>query len=299
VDRVTVDAPDRRPEVSVVIAAIDGRPDVEASIAAVTEQARGRTIEILLVANPDHPCTMTDRADDVRLLIADRRRLVPELWGFGVASATSDVIAITIAGCIPGPRWIDAIVSGHRAADAAVGGPIEQQAPAGVVDWAVYFTRYAAYMQPMLAGPAVQVPGDNGSYKRAALEDERAAITTAGFWEYEINTRLVARGKTLRVAPDMVVSHTHSFDAGGFCRQRWEHGRIFGRTRAAGLRGPARLATALGAPVSLALMVVRAARHVFARRRHRARFFQALPLVIVFYTCWIAGETTGLFAGVE
>jgi hypothetical protein len=265
----------------------------------VKQQARNRTIEILLVANPDHPCTAAPRSDDVTVLISDNRRLVPELWGLGFVQAQGTIVAVTIAGCTPDPRWVEAIVRAHQSVDAGVGGAIEQLAPGDIVDWAVYFVRYAAYMPPIAAGPALQVPGDNGSYKRSALEEERAAIAARGFWEYEINARLVARGRRLSVAPDMLVWHTHSFDLRGFCRQRWQHGRIFGRTKAGGLGGPTRVARTLLAPLSLALMVVRAARQVFSRRRHRMAFLRALPLVVVFFTCWIAGESSGLFAGGE
>jgi hypothetical protein len=299
VDAVTTGSAQPSPEVSVVIAAIDGRSDVEASIGAVKQQARHPMIEILLVANHDHPCAAARRSDNVTVVISERRRLVPELWGLGFAQARGSIVAVTIAGCIPQPRWIDAIVRAHQSPDAGVGGAIEQHVPGAIVDWAVYFVRYAAYMQPMAAGPALQVPGDNGSYKRAALEDERAAIAARGFWEYEINTRLVARGRRLSLAPDMLVRHTHSFGIRGFCRQRWQHGRIFGRRKAAGMSGPTRLARTLMAPVSLALMVVRAATQVFSRRRHRLAFLRALPLVVVFHACWIAGETAGLSAGGE
>jgi hypothetical protein len=289
--------PHHSPEVSVVIAAIDGRSDVEASIAAVKQQPAGRVIEILLVANHDHPGIAARRSDDVTVLVSERRRLVPELWGLGFARAQAPIIAVTIAGCAPAPNWIEGIVRAHESADAGVGGAIDQHVSGGIVDWAVYFVRYAAYMPPMAAGPALQVPGDNGSYKKAALDEERAAIASQGFWEYEINARLVMRGKRLSLAPEMLVWHTHSFGVRGFCRQRWQHGRIFGRTRAAGLSGPTRLARTLMAPVSLAVMVGRAARHVFSRRRHRLAFLRALPLVVVFYSCWIAGETAGLFSG--
>ena len=287
------------PEVSVVIAAVDGRVDVEASISAVRQQARSRTIEILLVANEGHPCTAAGGPDGVTLVVSDRPRLVPDLWGLGVVRARGSIVAITIAGCIPDPRWIEAIVAGHEAAHAAIGGAIEQHEQSGIVDWAVYFVRYAAYMRPMGAGRVLQVPGDNGSYKRAAIEAERAAVAAHGFWEHEINARLVGRGETLGLAADMLVWHTSTFGVRAFSRQRWQHGRIFGRTKAATLSGPARIARAILAPVSLALMVQRAGRHVFSRRRHRIQFLRALPLVVFFYTCWIAGEAAGLLAGAE
>jgi hypothetical protein len=289
----------RAPEVSVIIAAIDGRPDVDSTISAVRSQARDRSLEILLVANPSHPCTIRGQTTGVTLLVSDRRRLVPELWGLGVARAQGAIVATTIAGCTPDGCWFDAMMVGHQSAHAAIGGPIEQHASGHLMDWAVYFVRYAAYMQPLRSGRVLQVPGDNGSYKKDALEHERGTIAAEGFWEYEINERLVARGHTLSMASDMAVWHTHSFGVRSFARQRWQHGRIFGRSKAGTISAPARVMRAALAPFSLATMVQRAARHVFTRRRHRMQFLRALPHVVLFYACWIAGETAGLFQAAE
>ena len=289
----------RAPEVSVIIAAIDGRPDVDTAISAVRSQARDRSIEILLVANPSHPCTIVNQRTGVTLLVSDRQRLVPELWGLGVVRAQGAIVAITIAGCTPQGNWFDAMIVGHESAHAAIGGPIEQHVSGRLVDWAVYFVRYAAYMQPLRSGRVLQVPGDNGSYKKDAIEHERDTIAAEGFWEYEINERLVARGHTLNMAPDMTVWHTHSFGMRSFARQRWQHGRIFGRSKASAMTAAARLMRAMLAPLSLATMVQRAARHVFTRRRHRLQFLRALPHIVLFYACWIAGETAGLFQAAE
>ena len=56
----------------------------------------------------------------------------------------------------------------------------------------------------------------------------------------------------------------------------------------------AALVRACLAPVSLATMVARSSRHVLAKRRHRREMLLALPLMIWFYGCWIAGEAAGL-----
>jgi hypothetical protein len=232
----------------------------------------------------------------VRLLVRSSAGLVPQLWGHGIAQSRGRIIAITIAGCVPDPGWIDALLDAHEGADAAVGGPIVQAEGAPLSDRALAFARYGAYLPPVSASATAEVPGDNGSYKRSAIEAGLASIAADGFWEAEVNAMLRATGQTLRMLPRMRMTHTHSFGAGAFCRQRWQHGRLFGAGRARRLPLPARVVRAALAPVTLAVMTARAAGH--ARRAGMlSQFIPVLPVVVLFYACWVAGESAGLLAG--
>ena len=50
--------------------------------------------------------------------------------------------------CVAGDGWLQSVVRAHEAADAAVGGAVENGATDRVVDWAVYFCEYGRYMLP-------------------------------------------------------------------------------------------------------------------------------------------------------
>lgn len=291
------------PDLSVVVGASEGQPDPTACLLALSAQARRRAVEILFVVPVGHPAAaVAKRFPAVTVIESERSRLVPELWGLGVLQARAPIVAITISGCVPAPDWVDRTIALHAGAggpgvaDAAVGGAIEQADPAGLTDWAVYFVRYASYMRPFAAREVSDVPGDNGTYKVSALQDDRALIERDGFWETTINRRLRTRGQTLRMDPALAVFHTHSYDWRGFSRQRFRHGCLFGRERRAALGAAAWARVAL-APVSFAAMLLRSVRHVRQRGRHQQMMILALPLTAWFYACWIAGETVGLAGG--
>lgn len=288
-----------QPALSVVIAAVDSRASIVDVVQAVRVRRPGPDTEVLVVANANHPGLFAVREGGLaRIIESDRRRLVPELWGLGVAASTGRVVAITMAGCLPGPGWGDAVVRAHEASPAAaIGGAIEQAEPAGVADWALYFARYASYAGPFQARDVTDVPGDNGTYKRASIEQDLPYIREQGFWETEINARLRTRGEQLTMVPGMPVWHTYSFGASAFARQRREHGRLHGATRARGMSTGVRLVRACAAPLAWATMMLRVTRQVRTRRRHTRPFVAALPFIAWFYASWIAGEVEGLLRG--
>lgn len=283
------------PEVSVVVGASAGQFDPAPCLAALSSQSESHTVEILFVANAGHPAVaVARRFPAVTVIESERPRLVPELWGLGVSAARGQLVAITISGCVPAPDWVARVREAHVDDVAAIGGAIEQAEPAGVVDWALYFVRYAAYMKPFAAGSVSDVPGDNGSYRVTAIGPDLLDIAQHGFWETEINRRLRARGQALRRDPRVLVWHTHSYDLGGFSRQRFRHGLLFGRERRAAMGTGNALIRAALAPLSLATMIARSVRHVIQKGRCRRQMVLALPLTAWFFACWIAGETVGL-----
>ena len=288
------------PDLSVVIAAVDGRADVLDAVPAVRGQDRSDALEVILAANAGHPgIAAARRVPGVTVIESGTPKLVPELWGLGIAASRGAVIGITMAGCVPAPHWVEALRRAHRTDAAAVGGPIEQGWPASVGDWALYFARYAAYMGPFEERAVSDVPGDNGSYKRDAIAQDLEEIERRGFWETEINLRLRRRGARLVMRPDLAVWHTHSYGVAGFSRQRWQHGKLHGRSRSEGASFPSRAVRAVGAPLAWALMLVRVTTHVARRRRHQVRFAMAVPLIAWFYLCWIGGEVAGLLGPAE
>ena len=283
------------PELSIVVGASEGQRDPTSCLVALCAQSRGRVVEILFVGNAAHPATaVARRFARVTVIESDRVRLVPELWGLGVAQSRGEIVAITISGCVPGPDWVAGLLREHQRPDAAIGGAIEQAEPAGVVDWAVYFVRYASYMGPFVAAAVRDVPGDNGSYKRSSIATEMDEIARDGFWETSINATLRARGQTLRMDPALLVWHTHSYAVAEFSHQRFRHAHRFGRERGASMSRVQALVRAVAAPLSLATMVLRSSRQVLRRKRHRRMMLLALPLTTWFYGCWVVGEALGL-----
>src|SRR6266542_4494899 len=129
------------------------------------------------------------------------------------------------AQMIPAADWVDAIIREHEQHD-AVGGAIDPGPQLRRVDWAEYFCRYARDMPPFEAADRDDVAGDNASYKRALLVEEREHLRT-GFWEPVIHPVLQRRGVGLWHTPVMLMRLGRSSGFGAFARQRIKHGRLY------------------------------------------------------------------------
>jgi hypothetical protein len=286
------------PVVSVVVAAVNPRETLARWLAAITPQASEHDVEVLIAAREaDAGAIRLAAAGFARVLAVPGDPLVPVLWGNAMAVARAPILAITITACEPAGGWLEAIIAAHRGPAAGIGGTIDIRPNPGLVDRAVHLVRYTPYLPPQLAGPVPEIAGDNGTYKRAALEEWLAAPARDGFWEAEFHRHLHARGESLRLDPAIRVTHAGSYSAAGFSRQRFAHGRLFGRARGQGQSRSTRWLRALAAPAIPPAMLLRALRSVAARGRLDARTLAAVPLALWFLICWAAGEAAGLSDG--
>jgi hypothetical protein len=274
------------PACSVVVGARLGEHDVGACLRSLEAQV-GSDVEVIVVDDgPTGSCPGWVR---------HRSRpggLVPELWATGLTEARGDVIVLTSAGVVPDPAWLGSARAALDAGPAAVGGAVEPGPGLGLVDWAIYFCRYAPYMLPIPDPSALEVAGDNAAYRADVLKRYRS-LWEHGFWEPFVHRAMASDGHRLAVRPELVVRQSPGQRASPVARQRFRHGRAYGQLRSAGRPRPAVLAAALTAPVVPALMAARAGRHVWSKRRHVGKLALAFPLVVWFYTCWAAGELVG------
>jgi hypothetical protein len=282
---------------SIVIAVVNGPRTARRCLAALAPQLPASDTEVLLVSAGDPDEALSREFPFVTWIVDPARRLVPEQWGIGAARATGRIIALTMTPCTPSPGWVDALLAAHRSDCAAVGGPIVSPPGASLVDRAVYLARYTPYMPPLPSGPAREVAGDNGSYKRSAIEAWLPEIGASGFWEATINHRLRAQGRTLCLAADALVTHAESTTFGAFCRQRFVHGRRFGAERRAMLSRQAARTRVLAAPIVPLVLLARIVRAVLRRPGQRRSFAASLPILACFLACWSAGECAGLARG--
>jgi len=285
------------PDISVVVAALNTAETLGPWLDAVRPQAARHRAEILLAAAADDEAARPEDAG-VRIVRGPAGALVPALWGAALREARGSIVAITITPCVPANDWLDAIAGAHRELPSdGIGGAIDWSPSGSLVDRALHLVRYTPYLPPVAAGPVIEVAGDNGTYTSAALNEWRAAIAAAGFWESEFNRHIRARGGSLRIDPRIRVTHTRSYGFTGFSRQRFRHGRLFGRERRAGLGAGGRLIKAALAPTVPAIMLARALRTCASRGRLDARVVLAAPLAGWFFCCWAAGEAAGLLVG--
>lgn len=271
---------------SVVVAARDAGGVTREAVEAVRREAAGLDAEVVVVAPSGSREAELARSSAVVLEVAGDP-LAPELWKAGIDATTGDVVALTIAQCVPAPGWLPALVGALDPLCVAAGGPVvlRSRRP-GVV--AAFYLRYSSYLRPFARREALDVPGDNAIYRRAALDEVRE-VWRHGFWENEVNVALRARGEILILDPRPVIALRTVGGFRAFCRQRFRHGRIFGAWRAATGVGRWR---ALLAPLVPLVMISRIVRRV--PNGERLRFAVALPFLAAYLLAWVAGETTGL-----
>ncbi len=282
-------------ELSVVVASLNARDSVCECLEVLERQTNGSTTELIVADNS------TDGTDDlvarqfpdVKLISSPTSRFIPELWEVGISQSVGDIVAITTAHCVPEPHWVQEILRAHRESSyAGIGGAIENKDHAGLVQWAIYFCRYAPYMRPFEQRLVRDIPGDNASYKRLALERCRQSRKN-GFWEPEVHAELLREGFQLLLTPAIGIYHDRSFSFSGFMKQRFLHGRRFGMDRAKHISKLRQFMYVLLSPLIPIVLLRRIGRHVFARHKHVREFVFSSPLLVLFLVSWSAGELSG------
>jgi hypothetical protein len=271
---------------------------VPPAVAALAPRCHGRRDrELIVVTSCDGAPAVASSHPEVRLIAAPRGELAPVLWAEGIRAARGDAVAITVGECEPEPGWEDELYAALREADVAgVGAAIDPPSrPARLLDWAVYFCRYAPYGRPVRDATGLAVPGDSAGYRTADLA--RVSETWRdGFWEPEVHAALAAAGRRVRFLPGAAVRYQGGAALGDFLVARFRHGRHFGQDRARN-SGPARRAARIVlAPLVPLVLWTRAGRHVLARGRWLGRFAAATPLLALFYSAWATGELAGTLA---
>lgn len=280
------------PSVSVVVAAWEDTAGLAECLEALRVH-HGDGAEVIVATSAPRDPALAQRFPAVTWVEASRGLTVPALWGRGLERAGRDVVAFTTAHFRPAADWVEVIRDSHARLDSpAIGGPIDPPAHGGLVDWATYFLRYSAYASTDREEEREDLAGDNASYKRADVLEHGNGLRD-GFWEQEVHRRLRRAGRTLTFVPRMRVRQHASSGFRRFFRQRFEHGRRFGRIRIQG-RGPvARAVHLLGSPLVPGIVLAKVSARVLRNGRDLGRFAAALPVLFCFVLAWSAGEAAG------
>ena len=280
-----------------VVASHNARVSVGACLAALELQQAG-DVEIIVVDNSTDGTAdiIKEKFPDIRLVVEPPSKLIPELWGVGIRESTTDIVAITTAHCVPREDWVLRILQAHEAPVSAIGGAIENDEYADLIDWAVYFCRYSQHMLPFLESFESEIPGDNASYKLIHLKQCRHAWQN-GFWEPAVHAELRNAGLRLLLSPSIVVYHKRSFRFWDFMKQRFQHGMAFGIWRTFCLSGPKWVLYVTLSPAIPFVHLFRIVRQVLIKRRHRKQFLFSLPLLVPFLLAWSIGELVGYLRG--
>lgn len=282
-------------ELSVVIASVNGFPYLERCLDSLERRAPGAEVIVADWTDRDTRRRVSERWPSVRLLSFDEPMAVPELRAAGIAQARAPYVAVIEDHCVVRDGWAGRICAAHRRGHSVVGGAVRNGATRRLRDWAAFFCEYSEHMEPLPEGPTRSLTGMNVSYDRRAIET-MAPLLDEGRWETWLHPHLLDRGIDLYAEADMALDHVKDFDFREFVSQRYHYARSHAgmRNRELGLKRPIYV---LGSPALVPLLYARIARNVLRKRRHRARFLAATPLVLVYLAVWSYGEAVGYAFG--
>ena len=227
-------------------------------------------------------------------------RTPAELRARAVAAANAEVVALIEDHCVPHHDWCARILAAYSNLSepfAGVGGAVEKGLPAygkndTALNWAVYMTDYSRYMNPLPGGPIAEISDTNSSYRKRELF-EILSVWKAEFHENVVNDVLRQRGRRLWFAPDVIVSEQRSLTLRAALRDRYAFGRLFASTRVEHSTIGRRIFLAAASCAMPPVLVLRVARTLLQRRKHRAQFVRSFPHLLLVTSAWMAGEMMG------
>lgn len=297
----TLDAPPvatAAPALSVVIASVNGWDLLGPTLASIDALPERDRIEVIVVECLGGPTRERLRAHEprVRVVPVEGKRPIPRLRYLGVREARGELVAILEDHAEVDPDWASALLDAH--ADerlGAVGGAVEN-GRSGLVNAAVFFCEYAAYMGPVAEGETRDLPGNNIAYKREHLM-RHARVLDDGKWESWINDRLCDEGVPIASTNRAVVRHIKGFRLGYFLTQRFHFSRSYAGMRRVDQGWIKRLAYGAGSCVLPALLLARTTRIALRKRRDLGTFALCLPLIASFFAVGALGEMIGYLIG--
>jgi glycosyltransferase involved in cell wall biosynthesis len=285
------------PHVSVVVASNRSRELLDACLAALLDQCVRARAELIVARDDDEDglAAIAEAYPSVRVVPVARGASIPELRGAGMAEATGDIVLLTEDHCIPGSRWVEELSLGVDNVAEIAGGGMDNAQRERAIDWAAYFSEYGLFATTRSdAERPAQLTGANVGYHRSIVGDV-IDWAKAGEWENVAHERLRARGSSMHFVEAAPVYQNKSYEFWDFCRDRYEHGRDYARTRLVVEGGARRWLLTAVTPLLPVVIVSRVARAAAPTRW--GAFLKALPVTLAFVTAWSVGEAVGYLRG--
>ncbi|MGH9548469.1 MAG: glycosyltransferase family 2 protein [Terriglobales bacterium] len=291
-------------DLSVIVVSFSDAATLSHCLDALYQEKSGAAVEVIVVRDAERMHSdvqsvlqqMKEKHPHLSVLEAQRGTTVPNMRKEGLKAAGGEIIALIEDDCVVSLDWCSAQLAAHRGQCAGAGGPVVPDQFRKPLDWGYFFCEYARFMPPF-EGDVSALPGNNMSYKRAALNKliESGQIDN-GFYEVFINSSLLAAGEHLHADPALAVRNTHSWSRAAAFSVPFHHGRGYAGMRFSG--APLKRILYLFLSFALpALQTLRLCRTVIARKGYALQLYSAIPAIVIFYTSWSAGEFMGYLLG--
>ncbi len=287
-----------KPKLSIIVASCVGAPFIDSCLRSLEDEASADEVECLVVDRRGSEVANRLEREYPWLTVLRRPagESVPDLRKYGIGRANADYVAIIEEHCVAGEDWVKTILDRIEDNPAAIGGVVEHANYNRLIDWAVYFTEYNAYMPPTERGETLDICAANCVYRRDLLQKHLPA-SGSGYWEAGLNKILLAAGERFVNEPELVVYHTGPFGLTYYLHQRYLFSRAFAGTRRDHVSSLFKVCYVFLAPLLIPLLWARTASRVFAKWRHVSKFLQVTPHMVPITATYVFGEWVGFLTG--
>lgn len=288
-------------QLSIIIAAHNASTVIDTCLSALAPQAGSVALEVIVADSSTDatPFIVRERFPWVRLLHFDEPLPVPALRGQGIAVAEGAIIAILDPHCVAAPDWAAQVVRAHGDhTHAAIGGPVDLfgAESASYATWSRYLNEYGFFMSPVRRGGSGSLPGNNLSYKRAALFDGPTPRYPV-YWRTFVNAGIEGARPPMWLQPEIRVEVNKPIPFAEFLRSRYHHGRCFAGMRVRGASKGTRAVRAVSTALVPLLLMWRRTAGFWPKQKQRVRFAATVPAQVAFFLVWASGEACGYLLG--
>jgi glycosyl transferase family 2 len=298
-----------QPELSVVIAVVSDAAHLKGCLQSLRNQQNAPHLEIIVPHDGDDPqfAHLAGEFPEVNFLPVENlqfearndglsREHHDELRARGLQAAKGKILALIEDHGRADARWASNLVQLHHQSCAAIGGAMENEVDRPL-NWAVYFSDFGRYQNPLPAGPSHFLTDANVSYKGKILEEIRE-IWQASFHETTVHSHLLEKGETLWLAPEVIVfQHRENLTLSRALKERYVWGRSFAGTRALHSSVSQRLVLLAFSPLLPILLLARRTRAIVQKKRLLPEFMKCFPYLTLLTIFWSFGEFVGYWTG--
>lgn len=290
----------RVPKLSVVVVLGQQRARVQHIIDLIYAQTAVADLELILV----------DVGMGAKPLLQTRcptqyiSKAATTTWGearsAGVRVARAPVVALLEDHCFPGPEWAEALLEVHEESWDAICYAFKNPNPETYASRAGFMAELGIWAHPVVQGPMRDMPGNNMSYKKAALLRLEPELDEALNTDFAVQSFILQQGGTMGIAAEAYAAHQNYDSLRLLFQANYVSCRLVGaeRVRMGAWSLPKRFLFAALAPLGAPLIKFkRLLLSMKGRPTLWGPFVKALPVTIPLY-CWAAlGEAQGYLQG--
>jgi GT2 family glycosyltransferase len=281
------------PRVSIVCPAYYSHGTIEESLRALLDQTY-QDFEIVVVNSSPETVTqeiVTQRFPSVRFVQSPVRLYPHAARNLGVTHTRGDLIVFTDPDCIACRDWLEKIVARmDRGSQAVVGGM-------GVIrphwlETGIHLQKFYWCLEGARAGTLSDLATANACLARQVWQQAGPFNADIFCGDTHLSWKLQRLPTRIDFEPDAVVLHDHQTTLGRYIHERITRGKEFARVRSdwfAWSKARA-LAYLLAAPLTLAVVLIRAARSC-AAAGYGWSYLATFPLQFIGHASWLLGES--------